>query len=77
VKSHVGLTSVHAMKKSYDHLMSQALRKVTKQVPTIIKQMKSMGVRMKNHIVTLVMCREQPESINHMFSNPLSNTYIG
>jgi hypothetical protein len=56
--------------------MSQALRKVTKQIPTRIKHTKSMGVSLENDLVTLVMCREQPESINHMFSNPLSSTYI-
>jgi hypothetical protein len=57
--------------------MSQALQKVTKQIPTRIKHMKSMGVRLENHLATLVMCREQSESINHMFYNPPSNTYIG
>jgi hypothetical protein len=57
--------------------MNQALRKATKQIPTRIKYTKSMGVRLENHLATPVMCREQPESINHMFSNPLSNTYIG
>jgi hypothetical protein len=77
MKSHVELTCVHAMKKSYDHLMSQASRKVTKKIPTRIKHKKSMGERLENHLVTPVMCREQPKSINHMFSNPLSNTYIG
>jgi hypothetical protein len=57
--------------------MSQALRKVKKQIPTRIKHMKSMGVRLEDHLATPVMCWEQPESINHMFSNPPSNTYIG
>jgi hypothetical protein len=57
--------------------MSQALRKVTNQIPTRIKHMKSIGVRLENHLATPVMCREQLEFINHMFSNPLSNTYIG
>jgi hypothetical protein len=76
-KSHVWLTSVHAMRKSYDHLMSQALRKAANQIPTRIKHTKSMGVRLENHLDISVMCREQLESINHMFSNPLSNTYIG
>jgi hypothetical protein len=44
------------MRKIYDHFKSQALRKVTKQIPTRIKHMKSMGVRLENHLVTLVMC---------------------
>jgi hypothetical protein len=57
--------------------MSQALRKATNQISTRIKHTKSMGVRLENHLETLVMCQEQPESINHMFSNPPSNTYIG
>jgi hypothetical protein len=57
--------------------MSQALGKVTKQIPTKIKHTKSMGVRLENHLVTPIICQEQPESINHMFSNPPSNTYIG
>jgi hypothetical protein len=35
-----------------------------------------MGVSLENHLVTLVMCREQPESITHMFSNPSSTIYI-
>jgi hypothetical protein len=34
-------------------------------------------VRLENHLVTLVMCREPLEFINHMFSRPLSITYIG
>jgi hypothetical protein len=57
--------------------MSQALRKDTKQIPTRIKHTKSIGVRLENHLTTLVMCREQPESINHMFSRPPSTNYIG
>jgi hypothetical protein len=57
--------------------MSQTPRKATNQIPTRIKHMKSMGVRLEDHLATPVMCREQPESINRMFSNPLSNTYIG
>jgi hypothetical protein len=65
------------MRKIYDHLMSQALKKVTKQILTRIKHTKSMRVRLEDHLATLVMCREQPESINHMFSNLPSNTYIG
>jgi hypothetical protein len=65
------------MIKSYNHLMSQALRKVTKQIPTRIKHTKNMGVRLENHLAILVMCREQLEFINHMFYNPPSNTYIG
>jgi hypothetical protein len=36
-----------------------------------------MGVRLENHLATPVMCREQSKSINQMFSNPPSNTYIG
>jgi hypothetical protein len=65
------------MRENYGHLMSQALRKVTKQIPTRIKHIKSKGLRLENHLATPVICREQPESINHMFSNPPSNTYIG
>jgi hypothetical protein len=57
--------------------MNQVLRKITKQIPTRIKHTKSMGVTLENHLATPVMCREQPESINHIFSNPPSNTYIG
>jgi hypothetical protein len=57
--------------------MSQTPRKATNQIPIRIKQTKSMGVRLENHLATPVMCREQPESINHMLSNPPSNTYIG
>jgi hypothetical protein len=57
--------------------MSQAPRKITKQILTRIKHMKSMGVRLENHLATLVMYQEQPESINHMFSNLSSNTYKG
>jgi hypothetical protein len=34
------------------------------------------GVRLENHFLSPVMCREQPESINHMFSNPPSFMYI-
>jgi hypothetical protein len=63
--------------KSYDYLMSQTLRKTTNQIPTRIKHMKSMGVRLENHLAIPVMCQEQPESINHMFSRPPSITYIG
>jgi hypothetical protein len=65
------------MTESYDHQMSQPLRKATKQIPTRIKHTKSVGVRLENHLATLIMCREQPKSTNHMFSNPPSNTYIG
>jgi hypothetical protein len=57
--------------------MSQTLRKATNQIPTRVKHTKSMRVRLENHLATPVMNREQPESINHMFSNPPSNTYIG
>jgi hypothetical protein len=57
--------------------MSQALRKVTKQISTRIKHTKSMEVRLENHLATPIMSQEQPDSINHMFSNPPSNTYIG
>jgi hypothetical protein len=38
---------------------------------------KSKWVRLENHIVTPVMRHEQLESMSHMFSNPLSITYIG
>jgi hypothetical protein len=34
-------------------------------------------VTLENRMVTLVMCQEQPKSINHMLSNPPSITYIG
>jgi hypothetical protein len=34
------------------------------------------GVRLENHLASPVMCQEQPESINHMFSNPPSFIYI-
>jgi hypothetical protein len=34
-------------------------------------------VRLENHIVTLVMRHEQPESISHVFSKCSSITYIG
>jgi hypothetical protein len=34
------------------------------------------GVRLENHLASMVMCREQPESINHMFSNLPSFIYI-
>jgi hypothetical protein len=57
--------------------MSQALRKATNQIPKRIKHTKSMGVRLENYLTTPVMCQEQLESINHMLSNPPSNTYIG
>jgi hypothetical protein len=63
--------------KSHDHQMSQALRKVTNQILTRIKHMKIMEMRLENHIATPVMCQEQSESINHMFSKPPSNIYIG
>jgi hypothetical protein len=76
VKSHVELTSVDAMRKSYDHQMSQPLRKATNQIPTTTKHTKSKRVRLENHLATPVMCREQPESIHHMFSNPPSFIYI-
>jgi hypothetical protein len=35
------------------------------------------GVRLENHFLFLVMCREQPESMSHMSSKPPSITYIG
>jgi hypothetical protein len=63
--------------KSYDHQMSQLVRKATNQNPTKIKHTKSMGVRLENHLATLVMYRKQSESINHMFPRPPSITYIG
>jgi hypothetical protein len=75
-KSHLGLMSVHAMRKAMTP-MKKNTEKDTKQNTTRIKHMKSMGVRLENHLATLVMCREQPESINLMFSNLTSNTYIG
>jgi hypothetical protein len=34
------------------------------------------GVRLKNHFLSPVMCHEQPESINHLFSKSSSITYI-
>jgi hypothetical protein len=36
-----------------------------------------MWVRLENHIATPVMRYEQPESMSHVFSKPLSITYIG
>jgi hypothetical protein len=35
------------------------------------------GVRLENYFLFLVMCQEQPESISHVSSKPLSITYIG
>jgi hypothetical protein len=35
------------------------------------------GVRLENYFLLSVMCREQPESMNHVFSRPPSITYIG
>jgi hypothetical protein len=35
------------------------------------------GVRLENHSLFLIMCREQPESISHMSSRPPSSTYKG
>jgi hypothetical protein len=34
------------------------------------------GVRLENHFLFLVMCREQLESMSHVSSKPLSITYI-
>jgi hypothetical protein len=65
VKSHIGLMSVHAM------------RKASNQIPRRIKHTKRIGVRLENHLANAVMCREQTESINHMFSRPPSINYKG
>jgi hypothetical protein len=32
---------------------------------------------LEKHFLFLVMCREQPKSMSHMSSKPLSITYIG
>jgi hypothetical protein len=34
-------------------------------------------VRLENHFLFLVMCHEQPESMSHVSSKPLSITYTG
>jgi hypothetical protein len=63
--------------KSYDHQHTSSTQKSHKLNPTRIKHIKGMGVRLENHLAIPVMCRQQPEYMSHMFSNPPSNTYMG
>jgi hypothetical protein len=38
--------------------------------PIVMYSLDSTGVRLENHFRSLVMCQEQPESINQKFSKP-------
>jgi hypothetical protein len=44
------------MGKSYDHQHKSNTQKSHKPNPTRIKHMKSMGVRLEDHLAILVMC---------------------
>jgi hypothetical protein len=68
--------SDHTMRKTMTINTRQAHRKATCQIPQESNTQKQV-VRLENHIVTLVMRHEQPESISHVFSKPPSNTYMG
>jgi hypothetical protein len=45
--------------------------------PKVTYSLCDRGVRLENHFLFLVMCREQPESMSHVSSKPPSITYIG
>jgi hypothetical protein len=46
-------------------------------IPKVTYSLCDKGVRLENHFLFLIMYFEQPESMSHVFSRPLSITYIG
>jgi hypothetical protein len=46
-------------------------------IPKVTYSLCDREIRLENYFLSPVMCREQPESMSHMFSKPLSITYIG
>jgi hypothetical protein len=46
-------------------------------IPKVTCSLCDRGMRLENHFLFPVMCHEQPESMSHVPSKPLSITYIG
>jgi hypothetical protein len=46
-------------------------------IPKVIYSLCDRRMRLENHLLFSVMCREQPKSMSHVSSKPLSITYIG
>jgi hypothetical protein len=46
-------------------------------IPKVTYSLCDRGVRLENHFLFLIMCHERLESMSHLSSRPLSNTYIG
>jgi hypothetical protein len=46
-------------------------------IPKVTYSLCDRGVRLENHFLFPVMCREQSESMSHLSSKPPSITYIG
>jgi hypothetical protein len=45
--------------------------------PKVTYSLCDKGVRLENHFLFPIMCREQPEFMSQLSSKPPSNTYIG
>jgi hypothetical protein len=45
--------------------------------PKVTYSLCDRGLRLENHLLFLIMCLEQPESMSHVFSRPPFITYIG
>jgi hypothetical protein len=45
--------------------------------PKVTYSLCDRGVKLENHFLFPVICREQPESMSHVYSKPPSITYIG